>query len=199
MNNRLKTFALLVLAGSAAPVLAQDAPHAKDVVLASLAPPASAAANAARPDALAVSVLVEGPYGMLLPRAANARFTSGERFRIKLLAPRDGQVLVYNTTPQGQTSPAPVWKADVKGGIETVSDLLQVTGDQGEDQLHVVLQPREPGANPFAWFQGLLASRPAPGGGTGKDIRLVSESTPQSTYFYNASGQGGYVTIHIHH
>lgn len=197
MNTRRQAILLLVLAPMTALAFAAESPHAKDVVLASLVPPASPAAGAARPDALAVSVLVEGPYGMLLPRPADAPFTSGERFRIKLLAPRDGEVLVYNTNPQGQTSPAPVWKAEVKGGIESVSELLQVTGNQGEDQLHVVLQPRERAANPFAWFQRLLA--PRDGGSAGKDIRLVSESTAQGTYFYNTGGEGGYVTIRIRH
>jgi hypothetical protein len=185
------------LGATAAFAQAASAPTAKDIVLASLAPAAQVAGGAtpaARPDALAVSVLVESAYGMLTPRPIDSSFSNGDRFRIKLLSPRDGEVLVYNTNPQGQTGQTPVWKTTVRAGVETVSDLMQVTGNSGEDQLHVVLQPKAPTSNPFAWFQNLFSS-----GKTGKDVRLVTESTQQSTYFYNPSGQGGYVTIRIRH
>lgn len=182
------------IGASAAFAQAASAPAAKDVVLASLAPAVQNAGDASRPDALAVSVLVEGAYGMLTPRPADAPFSNGDRFRIKLLSPRDGEVLVYNTNPQGQTGQAPIWKTTVRAGVEAVSDLMQVTGNSGEDQLHVVLQPKAPTANPFEWFQNLFSS-----GKTGKDVRLVTENTQQGTYFYNPSGQGGYVTIRIRH
>jgi hypothetical protein len=193
--------AILGLACASGAHANQAAPAAKDVVLATLAPAAQAApgANQAKPDAMVVSVLVEGPYGMLTPRSTEAAFATGERFRIKLLAPRDGEVLIYNTNPLNQTSQTPIWKTQVKAGVESVSDLMQLTGNRGEDQLHVVLQPRTPPANAWAWFQNLFASKDAGAGGTSKDIRLVTESTPQSTYFYNPNGQGGYVPIRIRH
>ena len=178
-----------------------SAPSAKDVVLASLAAAnqnANPAAQAARPDAMVVSVLVESGYGTLTPRSTEAPFATGQRFRIKLLAPRDGEVLIYNTNPLGQTSQTPVWKTEVKAGVETVSELMQLTGNKGEDQLHVVLQPRAPVSSPFSWFQNLFASRGSSGNAS-KDVRLVTESTPQGTYFYNPNGQGGYVTIRIRH
>lgn len=167
---------------------------AKDIVLAGVASAAQLAPGAPSPDALAVSVLVEGPYGMLTPRPVDASFSNGDRFRIKLLSPRDGDILVYNTTPRGVTGQAPIWKTSVKSGVETISDPMQVVGDSGEDQLHVVLQPKTAPASPFAWFQNLFSS-----GKTGKDIRLVTENTQQATYFYNPNGQGGYVTIRIRH
>lgn len=176
---------------------AQTAPRAKDVVLASLTPANQSVNPAARPDALAVSVLVEGAYNMLVPRSADAPFSTGERFRIKLLSPRDGEVFVYNTNPLGQTSPTPVWKTRVKAGVETISELMQLAGNRGEDQLHVVLQPLTQPANPFNWFQSVASSGAA--GKSTKDVRLVSENTDQGTYFYNPNGQGGYVTIRIRH
>lgn len=199
----LSALAGIGIALGAATASAQNgnAPSAKDVVLASLAPAnqnANPAAQVARPDAMVVSVLVESGYGMLTPRSTEAPFATGERFRIKLLAPRDGEVLIYNTNPLGQTGQTPVWKTEVKAGVETVSELMQLTGNKGEDQLHVVLQPRAPVASPFSWFQNLFTSR-GTSGKASKDIRLVTESTPQSTYFYNPNGQGGYVTIRIRH
>ena len=154
------------------------------------------AAQPARADSMVVSVLVEGPFGMLLPRSTDAAFVTGERFRIKLLAPRDAEVLFYNTNPAGQTASTPLWRADIKGGVETLSDMLQLSGSSGEDQLHIVLQPRVPEANPYAWFHNLRTNA---SGRTGKDIRLVTQSTPQSTYFYNPNGQGGYLTVRIRH
>ena len=181
--------------------LAQTAPAAtaKDVVLASLAPAPAAengAAQPARADSMVVSVLVEGPFGMLLPRSTDATFVTGERFRIKLLAPRDAEVLFYNTNPAGQTASTPLWRGNIKGGVETLSDMLELSGSSGEDQLHIVLQPRVPEANPYAWFHNLWGNA---SGRAGKDIRLVTESTPQSTYFYNPNGQGGYLTVRIRH
>ncbi|SFB83248.1 hypothetical protein [Massilia yuzhufengensis] len=179
---------------AAAGALAQPGPGAKDIVLASLAPEARPAAGQARPDTLAVSVLVDGPYGVLLQRPADASFSDGDRFRIKVLAPRDGDILVFNTTPAGRTGATPIWKAGAKGGVELVSEPMQVTGAAGDDLLHVVLQPRSAVTNLFAWFQELLA-----GGKNGKDIRLVTENTQQTTYVYNPDGQGGLVTIRIRH
>lgn len=178
----------------AAQAQVQSAPRAKDVVLASLAP-AGAAANAARPDALAVSVLIEGPLNMLLPRSVDSPFSTGEKFRIKLLSPRDGEVAIFNTPPIGETNKSPIWRARVKAGVESISELMQLTGNRGVDQLHVVLLPTGHAGDPFTAFQVMTANT----GSASKDIRLVTENTGQGTYFYNPNGQGGFVTIHIRH
>jgi hypothetical protein len=189
-------FTLSIGLSTGAAIAQTGFPSAKDVALASLAPANQLpAANAAAwPEVMVVSVLVDSAYGTLTPRATDAPFATGDRFRIKLLVPRDGEVLMYNTNPLGQTDSTPVWKAMVKASVETVSEPLQLVGNRGEDQLHVVLQPLVPEPSPFAWFQHLFGT-----GKATKDVRLISESTPQSTYFYNPSGEGGYVTIRIRH
>lgn len=178
----------------------QSAPRAKEVVLASLAQAASpsAVSNAARPDALAVSVLTEGPLNMLVTRSVEAPFATGEKFRIKLLSPRDGEVVLFNTPPVGETNRSPIWRAHVKAGVESISELMQLTGNRGVDQLHVVLLPAGHGGDPFSAFQGMMAAN-GTASKAAKDIRLVTENTSQGTYFYNPNGQGGFVTIHIRH
>lgn len=176
------------------------APRAKEVVLASLAPAgvSGAAANAARPDALAVSVLIAGPLNMLVPRSVDAPFSTGDKFRIKLLAPRDGEVAIFNTPPNGEINKSPIWRAHVKAGVESISELMQLTGNRGVDQLHVVLLPSSHVGDPFPAFQGMMAANGSASKAS-KDIRLVTENTSQGTYFYNPNGQGGFVTIHIRH
>ncbi|RJG00477.1 hypothetical protein [Noviherbaspirillum sedimenti] len=203
--NRLVTQILLAaqlgLAACGVYAQSQSAPRAKEVVLASLAQAAAApgaAANTARPDALAVSVLTEGPLNMLVTRSVEAPFSTGDKFRIKLLSPRDGEVAIFNTPPVGETSKAPIWRARVKAGVESVSNLMQLTGNRGVDQLHVVLLPSGHSGDPFPAFQGMMAANGS-AGKSAKDIRLVTENTNQGTYFYNPNGQGGFVTIHIRH
>ncbi len=178
----------------------QSAPRAKEVVLASLAPAgvSGATANAARPDALAVSVLIEGPLNMLVPRSVDAPFSTGDKFRIKLLAPRDGEIAIFNTPPIGETGKSPIWRTRVTAGVESLSELMQLTGNRGVDQLHVVLLPSGHAGDPFAALQGMMTAN-GNASKASKDIRLVTENTSQGTYFYNPNGQGGFVTIHIRH
>lgn len=209
---------LSTLAGAA---LAAEAvrPHAKDVVLATMLPPQPFGAQQVpapgmvpmpgqlplqqaqwpqmqppRYDGMVVSVLEERADGVLLPRSTQIPFQTGQRFRIKVLAPRDGELQVYNTNPLGVTTPAPVWKGQVKAGLETISEPFMLTGNRGEDQLHVVLVPQNPAQqqNP-TWFQSMFSGK------TTKDIRLVTENTQQATYVYNQAGQGSSVTIRIQH
>lgn len=195
---------LLALGLVAAATAQEGRRQAKDVVLAPLMPaaaaqPMGAPRPAANYDGMAVSVLLETPEGVLVPRSTETVFSTGQHFRLKVMAPRDGEILVYNTNPLGQTSPAPVWKTPVRAGLEAVSPPLMLTGNRGEDQLHVVLQPvAAPPQGAFAWFQDLFAGKNLPTKAS-KDVQLVTESTPQATYFYNTGGQGGYVTIRVRH
>lgn len=203
----LSTLAGAALAGETAK------PRAKDVVLATMMPPQPFGAQqvpangmapmqgqmpqqaqAPRYDGMVVSVLEERADGVLLPRSTQMPFQTGQRFRIKVLAPRDGELQVYNTNPLGVTTPTPVWKGQVRAGLETISEPFMLTGNRGEDQLHVVLAPQNPAQqqNP-AWFQSMFSGK------TTKDIRLVTENTQQATYVYNQAGQGSSVTIRIRH
>lgn len=198
----LKTLASMALTlGMAFGVQAADKPTAKDIVLAPLAAqamPNGSVGPVQSQDGMAVSVLVENPDGTLVPKSTDVNFPNGQRFRLKIFAPRDGEVLVYNTNPAGQTSQAPVWKTTVKAGLESISEPFLLSGTQGEDLLHVVLQPKvAPPQGTYNWFQAALAANAS--GKASKDIVLVTENTPQTTFFYNSGGQGGYVTIHFRH
>lgn len=135
---------------------------------------------------------------MLVTRSIDAPFSTGDKFRIKLLSPRDGEVAIFNTPPSGDTNKTPIWRTRVKAGVESITDLMQLTGNRGVDQLHIVLLPSGHNSDPFVAFQGMASTN---GGASkaAKDIRLVTESTGQGTYFYNPNGQGGFVTIHIRH
>ena len=65
---------------------------AKDVVLDQVAAPiVMSGATTVRNDAMVVSVLVESPDGTLRPRSTETLFRTGERFRIKVLASREGR------------------------------------------------------------------------------------------------------------
>jgi hypothetical protein len=164
----------------------------KDIVLERVtAVPAAAVANS---DAMTVSVLVESPNGILIPRSTQAVFRTGERLRIKVLASRDGNISIHNTNPAGQTTE--VWRGAVKFGQETISPRMVLTGQTGQDQLHVVLEPltQPPGGIMgwlSSWWDSLL--------GKSKDIRLDTQSTQQSTYVLNPAGQGVASTLRIVH
>lgn len=208
----LTVTALAVATIAGAPSLAlaqQDKMGAKDIVLSTLATEAAspqqanaapAVAAARKPgDALVVSVLVPNKLGMLEPRPANTVFRTGDEFRLKLLSPRDGEILIYNTPPGREMGREPIWKTSIKGGQELVSAQFQLTGNRGDDQLHVVLKPKDPPSDMFAWLTGLFKGTGS-GAVTGKDIRLVDESTNSASYFYNPTGQSGAVaTILVKH
>lgn len=167
---------------------AQAAP--KDIVLSRIAPTGQAMMG--KGDALAVSVLVERSDGTLVPRSSESLFRTGERLRVKVVPSRSGKLSVYNTSPLGVLSL--VWAGDAQFGMETVSPRMVLTGASGEDQLHVVLEPQD-GAAPGAWIETVLKARKA----GRKDIQLDSESTAQTTYIVNTSGQGVISTVRVLH
>lgn len=190
-------------------------PTAKDIVLdrvqvaAVAAPVANRAAAPARntavvSDAMAVSVLVESADGTLTPRSTNANFRTGDRFRVKVVAARDGQIALYNTKPNGETSAEPVWRAEVRAGEELITARLRLDGQSGEDLLHVVLEPTAPSAPDGAWawlrrVLGLDAKGVASKAAISKDIVLDVQHTPSTTYVVNARGEGLTTTLAIRH
>lgn len=213
---------LLLLAANTVGADEAAKPRAKDIVLAPLyqqsqqsAPPpggaqpygTTAPAPVAAYDGMAVAILVERADGVLIPQPVSQRLATGQFFRVKVLVPRDGKLRFYNT-PSSQSGLPPqsrrdvlVWEADARAGMELISERMQLTGQRGEDLLHVVLEPRDPrpstGGN---WFANLFSGSEKGGSkGSAKDIRLVTENTPQATYVYNTGGQGSYVTLRIAH
>ena len=205
MNRVMLKVALACAAALATVATAQAGTerHAKDIVLAPLMQPAAqnGAAGQVQPvaaqDGMAVSVLLETPQGVLVPHSAETVLQTGTRFRVKILTAREGDIDLYNTNPLGVTSPQPIWSGHVEGGLETLTPPLQLTGNRGEDQLHVVLRAHAASApTAFAWLQNLTAGKSA---AVHKDIRLVTENTEQATYVYNPAGQGSVVTLRIRH
>jgi hypothetical protein len=169
---------------------------AKDIVLDRVSAPLLGASTRSANDAMVVSLLLESPDGSLVPSSTERVFNTGERFRVKLLTSRTGQVSFYNTKPNGVTSPEPVWRGEVKVGLETISPRLVLDGASGAgtEQLHVLLEPaEEPGV--FAWL-GRWLGGPM---GRSKDIRLDQQSTPQATYLMTDSGKGIVTTVRIAH
>lgn len=190
----------LALSACVLALVAQAQTSTKDIVLDRVAAPAARAtgpsANASS-DAMAVSVLLESTDGMLTPRPVTTPFATGDRFRVKLLAARDGQVALYNTNPRGEFNPRPVWRGEVKVGQETITPRLRLDGQSGVDYLHVVLEPAQaPSGGVIAWLTSWLSKD---GSSAPKDIRLDSESTTSGTYLVNQSGQGLATTIRIVH
>ena len=180
--------ALLALS---APAQAQRA--AKDVVLDQVAAPILvSSAPAARNDAMVVSVLLESPDGTLRPRSTEALFRTGERFRIKVLASREGRIALYNTTPAGEFKAQPIWRGAVRAGEETITPRLVLDGRSGAgvEQIHVVLEPAgsEPAASWFSrWFDK----------GASKDVRVDQQSTAEATYMLSDTGAGLLTTVRI--
>lgn len=175
---------------------AQAQASAKDVVLDRVAAPPARAAAAANSDAMAISVLLESAEGVLTSRPVTGAFSTGDRFRVRLLAARDGKVSLYNTNPKGEFNPRPVWQGEVKVGQETLTPRLRLDGNSGVDLLHVVLEPtKPPAAGLIPWLREWMNKDGTPS----KDIRLDSESTDSATYLVNPSGQGLAATIRIVH
>lgn len=167
----------------------------KDIVLDRINPAVQATPAMASNDAMAVSVLVESPDGSLTPRSTQNMFRTGERLRIKVIASRAGKLSLCNTNPLGVTGADPVWSGTVAVGQETISPRMVLTGNTGEDLLHVFIEPTE--ALPqgtCGWLSGLLASK-----GTRKDIRLDVENTASTSYVINRAGQGLLSTVRIVH
>lgn len=166
---------------------------AKDVVLDQVAAPILVSgAPAVRNDAMVVSVLVESPDGSLRPRSTEALFRTGERFRIKVLASREGRVSLYNTTPAGVFKPQPIWSGEVRPGAETITPRLVLDGSSGAgvEQIHVVLEPA--GSAPAAaWFARWFDKSAA------KDVRIDQQSTADATYMLADTGTGLLATVRI--
>ncbi len=190
--------ALSLLAGSA---LAAT-PETKDIVLDRIRNPAAAAAPAqmqtttfANGDAMVVTVMQEKSNGSLVPRAVNGQFRTGDRFRVKMLASRDGKVALYNTKPTGELVKEPLWRGDVSRGLEIMSPPMRLEGNKGTDQLHIVLEPaQETGV--IAWLSSWLNT---PLTGASKDIRLDVQNTRSDTYLLGLEGKGLLTTLRIKH
>lgn len=194
------TFARVLVCGAigmlALGVQAADEGQTKDIVLDLVTARPAASAPATQPaapagDAMVVSILVESPNGKLTPYPTNAVFKSGERFRVKVRASRDGKIALYNTKPNGELVAKALWRGDVSRGLEIIAPRLRIEGASGTDQLHVVLEPaKEPGV--LAWLGNWL-------GGKSKDIRLDTANTTSDTYLLGNPGKGLVTTLNITH
>lgn len=200
---RVRVSRSLVLMGLVAAMspAAQASGTTKDIVLDRLTAPAAAATAApgAASDAMAVSVLLESGDGTLIPRGTQHMFKTGDRFRVKVLASRDGKLAFYNTNPKGVLGKAPVWQGEVKVGQEVVSPRLRLQGNSGVDQLHILLEPAQAAAahpGVVAWLSDWLSRLR---GGSAKDIGLDVQDTATATYLLNARGQGLVTTVRIAH
>jgi hypothetical protein len=146
-------------------------------------------------DAMVVTVMQEKSNGNMVARAVNGQFRTGDRFRVKMLASRDGKVALYNTKPTGELVREPLWRGDVSRGLEIMSPAMRLEGNKGTDQLHIVLEPaQETGV--FAWITSWLKSPPT---ATSKDIRLDVQNTPSDTYLLGLEGRGLLTTLRIKH
>ena len=167
---------------------------AKDVVLDQVAAPiVMSGAATVRNDAMVVSVLVESPDGTLRPRSTETLFRTGERFRIKVLASREGRVALYNTTPAGVFKPQPIWRGTVRPGQETITPRLLLDGSSGAgvEQIHVVLEPAASAAPSGSWFAQWFDKKAS------KDVRLDQQSTADATYMLTETGNGLLATVRI--
>jgi hypothetical protein len=183
-----------------APLLATAAP--KDIVLDRVQTAVVNVQPAVQlSDAMAVSVLLETPDGTMSPRSTAVAFRTGDRFRVKVVAARDGHIALYNTKPNGETPAQPVWRGPIKTGEELVTPRLRLTGQQGEDLLHVVLEPTTEPAGPWDWLRRALGldEKGMVSKSARKDIVLDVQSTPSTTYVVNPSGNGLTTTLVIRH
>jgi len=196
------TLSMLALGANAAPA------QTKDIVLDRVrisAPAAGSSATApgtaaaptsttvyANGDAMVVTVLHEKAGGTLVPRPVNTTFKTGDRFRVMMLASRDGKVALYNTKPTGELVTKPVWRGDVSRGLEIITPPLRLVGNKGTDQLHIVLEPAQEPTGVIAWLESLLKSSP-------KDIRLDVQNTQSDTYLLGLEGRGLLTTLRIKH
>lgn len=168
----------------------------KDIVISSMssAQSESQAAIISQKESLVVSVLTEGPYNTWIPNPTEIRYSSGQRFRVKVSSSRNGQLAFFNTNPAGITASEPLLIMELSAGVEIVSDALEIAGDSGVDLLHLVLLPEGNRASPFEVF-----TRMQDGKGREKDIRLVTEESETASYFLNPQDQGAFVTLRIDH
>jgi len=195
------TLSLLALDAHAAPA------QTKDIVLdrvrittvatpatsSPAAPPAPTATTVyANGDAMVVTVLQEKASGTLVPRPVNASYKTGDRFRVKMLASRDGKVALYNTKPTGELVTQPIWRGDVSRGLEIITPPMRLEGNKGIDQLHIVLEPAQENGGVVAWVSSWLKT-------SAKDIRLDVQNTRSDTYLLGLEGKGLLTTLRITH
>lgn len=144
-------------------------------------------------DAMMVSVLQESANGGLKPHPTNTLFKTGDKFRVKMLASRDGKVALYNTKPTGELVKEPLWRGDVTRGLEIISPSMRLEGTKGTDKLHIVLEPAVPeSSGMLAWLGTWLGS-------TSKDIRLDVQNTHSDTYLLGVANKGLVTTLRITH
>jgi len=207
MNSKISTLSLactlslLVLGAHAAPAQTKDIVLDRVRITTAATPVASAPSAAPAPisttvyangDAMVVTVLHEKAGGTLVPRPANAMFKTGDRFRVMMLASRDGKVALYNTKPTGELVTQPVWRGDVSRGLEIITPPLRLEDNKGTDQLHIVLEPVQEPAGVVAWLGSWLKASP-------KDIRLDVQNTRSDTYLLGLEGKGLLTTLRITH
>lgn len=206
MNRKLSSLALACTLSLLAVGAQAASAQTKDIVLDRVrisAPAAAPAPNAATAptsttvyangDAMVVTVLHEKAGGTLVPRPASASFKTGDRFRVMMLASRDGKVALYNTKPTGELVTQPVWRGDVSKGLEIITPALKLEGNKGTDQLHIVLEPaQEQSTGVLVWLGSWLKSSP-------KDIRLDVQNTTSETYLLGHEGKGLLTTLRITH
>lgn len=205
MNSKLTTLTLACILSHLALSAHATPAQTKDIVLdrVHVSAPAAPSASSTTPvptsttvyangDAMVVTVLQENASGTLVPRPANAKFKTGDRFRVKLLASRDGKVALYNTKPTGELVTQPLWRGDVRRGLEIITPTLKLEGNKGTDQLHIVLEPAQDSGGVMAWISSWLKT-------SAKDIRLDVQNTRSDTYLLGLEGKGLLTTLRITH
>jgi hypothetical protein len=199
MANLLKiTLSILLTFGALTSAQAiNQALSTKDIVISSMLSEQGetlTGSSAASGEKLAISVLTEGPFDTWISNNTDNRYASGQRFRVKISAPRAGQLAFFNTTPRGDTAKEPVLIMQLDAGVEAVSEALEITGASGVDLLHLVLLPQNSSDKPYEVFRAMQRDS-----NNTKDIRLISESSENTTYFRNPKGSGAFVTLTIDH
>lgn len=199
MNTKFSSFALactlslLALGTHAAPAQTKDIVLDRVRITTAATPPMPTSTTVyANGDAMVVTVLQEKAGGTLVPQPTNATFKTGDRFRVKMLASRDGKVALYNTKPTGELVTEPVWRGDVSRGLEIITPPMRLEGNKGTDQLHIVLEPAQEPVGVIAWLGSLLKS-------SAKDIRLDVQNTQSDTYLLGQEGKGLLTTLRINH
>jgi|JRYI01.1.fsa_nt_gb hypothetical protein len=166
-------------------------PQAKDIVLSSLSGRAATAEPSSRQAGMSVSVLVASAGGELIPRATDAPFRTGERFRLRVLPTVDGTLVIANTNPAGLTRE--VLRLPVRAGLEALvpagaGSEFQLVGQAGEDVLHLSL-----------YAEGSRLPPEGEAGAGAKDIRLVTQSTSDASYVVGDVDEPLYTRMVVRH
>jgi len=196
MEQKMRRLAMALLAlgwlGGGAPVHAGGGqPQAKDIVLSGLSGRPAAGEPSSRQAGMSVSVLVASAGGELIPRATDAPFRTGERFRLRVLPTVNGTLVIANTNPAGLTRE--VLRLPVRAGLEALvpageDSEFQLVGQAGEDVLHLSL-----------YAEGSRLPPENDAGAGAKDIRLVTQSTSDASYVVGEAGQPLYTRVVVRH